>query len=41
MANAECASIEIEPYDIAPVQKRGAISVHGSTWSIGIGRALL
>ncbi len=29
--------MEMEPYDMAPVQKRRTISVHGSTCSTGIG----
>ena len=36
MASVECASIEIEPYDIAPVTNRRTISFQGSTCSIGI-----
>lgn len=31
------ASIEIEPYDMAPVTKRRTISLHGSTCSMGMG----
>ena len=39
MASVECDSMEIDPYDMAPVQKRRTISVHGSTWSMSIGSA--
>ncbi len=37
MASVSCASIEMDPYDIAPVEKRLTISETGSTSSIGIG----
>jgi hypothetical protein len=37
IASVWCASSEIEPYDIAPVQKRFTISEAGSTSSSGIG----
>jgi hypothetical protein len=37
IASVSCASVEIEPSDIAPVAKRLTISVQGSTSSIGIG----
>ena len=37
MASVSCASVEIEPSDIAPVQNRLTISSAGSTSSIGIG----
>src|SRR5437667_8736927 len=37
MASVECDSIEMDPYDMAPEQKRRTISVHGSTWSMGTG----
>ena len=37
IARFSCASLLIEPKDIAPVLKRLTISVHGSTSSIGIG----
>ena len=36
-ASVVCASREIEPYDIAPVEKRLTISLAGSTSSIGTG----
>src|SRR3954466_10075888 len=36
-ARVEWDSMEMEPYDMAPVQKRRTISVHGSTWSMGTG----
>jgi hypothetical protein len=36
-ASVSCASREIEPSDIAPVEKRFTISVAGSTSSSGIG----
>jgi hypothetical protein len=36
-ASVVCASTEIEPCDIAPVEKRLTISVAGSTSSIGTG----
>lgn len=35
IARAVCASMEIEPYDMAPVTQRRTISFQGSTWSIG------
>src|SRR5436190_5309576 len=35
-ASVSCASLEMEPYDIAPVEKRLTISPAGSTSSIGI-----
>ena len=38
-ASVVCASREIEPKDMAPVEKRLTISFAGSTSSIGIGRA--
>ena len=37
MASVSCASALIEPYDIAPVEKRLTIASTGSTSSIGIG----
>ena len=37
IASVSCASLLIEPKDIAPVAKRFTISVAGSTSSIGIG----
>ena len=37
MARFSCASFEIDPYDIAPVEKRLTIASTGSTSSIGIG----
>ena len=37
MASVSCASCEIEPYDIAPVEKRLTIVATGSTSSIGTG----
>ena len=37
MASVSCASFEIEPYDIAPVENRLTISETGSTSSIGTG----
>ena len=37
MARVSCASCEIEPYDIAPVENRLTISSTGSTSSIGTG----
>jgi hypothetical protein len=37
IASVSCASLEIEPYDMAPVEKRFTISETGSTSSIGIG----
>ena len=37
MASVVCASVEIEPSDIAPVEKRLTISAAGSTSSIGTG----
>ena len=37
MASVLCASVEIEPSDIAPVAKRLTISLAGSTSSIGTG----
>ena len=39
MASVSWASLEIEPYDIAPVAKRLTISLTGSTSSIGTGGA--
>ena len=36
-ASVVCASVEIEPSDIAPVAKRLTISAAGSTSSIGTG----
>ena len=38
IASVSCASFEMEPYDIAPVENRLTMSLAGSTWSIGIGR---
>ncbi|MNC85827.1 hypothetical protein D3C83_14410 [compost metagenome] len=37
IASTVCASVEIEPSDIAPVEKRLTISAAGSTSSIGTG----
>ena len=37
LARVSCASSLIDPSDIAPVLKRFAIAVQGSTSSIGIG----
>ncbi len=37
IASVVCASVEIEPSDIAPVAKRLTISLAGSTSSIGTG----
>ena len=37
MASVSCASLLIEPYDIAPVLKRFTIASTGSTSSSGIG----
>ena len=37
IARVWCASSEIEPYDMAPVENRLTISLTGSTWSIGTG----
>ncbi len=37
MANVSCASAEIEPYDMAPVEKRLTMAETGSTSSMGIG----
>src|SRR3546814_1170087 len=37
MARVVCASSEIDPYDMAPVEKRFTISLTGPTSSIGIG----
>ena len=37
MARFSCASLEMDPYDIAPVAKRLTISLTGSTSSIGTG----
>src|SRR5208282_5260819 len=37
MASVVCASREIAPNDIAPVEKRLTISAAGSTWSSGTG----
>ena len=37
IARVSCASLLIEPYDIAPVENRLTISETGSTSSIGIG----
>ena len=37
MASVVCASVEIEPSDIAPVAKRLTMSAAGSTSSIGTG----
>ena len=37
IANVACASVEIEPKDIAPVAKRFTISLADSTSSIGTG----
>ena len=37
IASVSCASLEIEPNDIAPVANRFTISLAGSTSSIGIG----
>jgi hypothetical protein len=36
MASVSCASVEMEPSDIAPVAKRLTISLAGSTSSTGI-----
>ena len=36
IASVECASVDIEPSDIAPVANRVTIAVQGSTWSMGI-----
>ncbi len=38
MASVSCASAEMEPYDIAPVEKRPTMAETGSTSSIGTGR---
>ena len=40
IASDSCASAEIEPNDIAPVQNRLTISLAGCTWSIGMGPPL-
>ena len=40
MARVSCASWEMEPYDMAPVENRLTISETGSTSSIGIGCAV-
>ena len=37
IASVVCASVEIEPSDIAPVEKRFTISAAGSTSSSGTG----
>ena len=37
IASVVCASVEIEPSDMAPVEKRLTISLAGSTSSIGTG----
>ena len=37
IASVSCASFEIDPYDMAPVEKRDMIEEIGSTSSIGIG----
>lgn len=37
MARVSCASLEMEPYDMAPVEKRLTISLIGSTSSTEIG----
>jgi len=37
-ARSSWTSLDSEPWDIAPVQKRLTISLAGSTWSISIGR---
>ncbi len=37
MASVSCASLEMEPNDMAPVAKRLTISLAGSTSSSGIG----
>ena len=37
IASVSCASAEIEPYDIAPVEKRCTIASTGSTSSMSIG----
>ena len=39
MASVSCASLRIDPNDMAPVAKRFTISLAGSTSSIGIGLA--
>ena len=39
IASVSCASELIEPYDIAPVEKRLTIDSTGSTSSIGTGSA--
>ena len=41
IARVVCASVEIDPSDIAPVAKRFTISAAGSTSSIGTGFALV
>ena len=40
MASVSCASCEMEPYDMAPVENRLTIVATGSTSSIGTGCAL-
>ncbi len=40
IASVSCASLLMEPNDIAPVLKRFTISLAGSTSSIGIGASL-
>ncbi len=40
MARVACASVEMEPRDMAPVAKRLTISFAGSTSSSGIGEPL-
>ena len=40
MASVSCASLEMEPKDIAPVANRFTISLAGSTSSSGTGAAL-
>ncbi|MND00864.1 hypothetical protein D3C83_196250 [compost metagenome] len=37
IASVVCASVEIDPKDIAPVEKRFTISLAGSTSSMGTG----
>ena len=37
LASVACASVEIEPSDIAPVLKRRTMTLAGSTSSSGIG----
>src|SRR6202020_651345 len=37
MARVWCASAEMEPYDMAPVENRRTMLDTGSAWSIGVG----